>query len=77
MTPRMLLRKDAAAYCSLSEAAFEREVASGKLPFPVRLGGRDHWCVKALDKALDALTGQSDAPDYRKRLYERFGQKAA
>lgn len=27
--PAMMLRKTAAAYCELSEAAFEREVASG------------------------------------------------
>lgn len=77
MTPRMLLRTEAAKYCGLSVPAFEREIAAGRLPLPVMLGKKEHWCIKALDKALDALTGQGDQPDYRKRLYDRFSPKAA
>jgi len=42
--PRMLKRKTAAQYCDLSEAAFEKEVIAGRLPAPVMLGGREHWC---------------------------------
>lgn len=41
------------------------------------LGGREHWCKNALDKALDMLTGAQDVPDYRKRLQDRYGSKAA
>lgn len=77
MTRRMLLRKDAAAYCSLSIAAFEREIATGRLPLPVMLGGKEHWCIRALDKSLDAITGQGDLPDYERRFNERFGPQAA
>lgn len=75
--PRMMLRKDAAAYCSVSLAGFEREIAAGRLPYPVTLGGKEHWCKNELDKALDRLTGAGDVPDYRRRFHERIGKKAA
>jgi len=75
--PRAMKRKTAAAYCDLSEAAFEREIVAGRLPAGVMLGGREHWCKNALDKALDQLTGAQDVPDYRKRLQDRYGSKAA
>lgn len=77
MTPRMLLQREAARYCGLSVPAFEREIAAGRLPLPVMLGKKEHWCIKALDKALDALTGQGDLPLYRKKLYERFGPQTS
>lgn len=77
--PRSMKRATAAAYCDLSESAFEREVFAGRLPASVKLGGREHWDIKALDKALDKLTGQDDAdvPDYRRELQERYGSQAA
>lgn len=75
--PRMMKRATAARYCDLSEAAFEREITAGRLPSSVKLGGREHWCRKALDRALDNLTGGGDVPDYRRELLERYGQKAA
>ena len=77
MTPRMMKRKTAAQYCDLSEAAFEREIIAGRLPSGVMLGGREHWCKNALDRALDMLTGAQDVPDYRKRLQAQYGSKAA
>lgn len=67
MIPRMMKRTTAAAYCDLSVAAFEREVAAGTLPMPVMLGNREHWCKNALDRALDALTG----PDARLPKWQR------
>ena len=68
--PRMMKRSLAAIYCDLASAAFEREVAAGRLPMPVKLGGEDHWCRHDLDGALDRLTG-AGAPDWRKeqKLY--------
>lgn len=76
MIPRMMKRTTAAAYCDLSVAAFEREVAAGTLPMPVMLGNREHWCKNALDRALDALTGAEAVPDYRRKLRQRY-EKAA
>ena len=56
--PAMMLRKTAAAYVELSEAAFEREVIAGNLPGPVKLGKQDHWHRRQLDDYLDRLTGK-------------------
>ncbi|MEM9085347.1 MAG: hypothetical protein AAGB23_05440 [Pseudomonadota bacterium] len=70
-------RKTAAEYCDLSESAFEREVGEGRLPGPIEMGSRDHWCRKTLDKALDALTGAEDVPDYRQKLLGEYGSQAA
>lgn len=55
--PMMLKRQTAAAYCDLSVAEFEREVAAGRLPFPVKLGNSEHWNRDRLDAALDRLAG--------------------
>ena len=74
--PRMLKRAKAAAYCDLSEAAFEREIIAGTLPAPVMLGGREHWCKNALDSALDRITGAEAIPDYRRDLMRRYGEAA-
>lgn len=63
--PRMMRRARAAHYCDLSEAEFEREVAAGNLPTPVRLGKQDHWSRAALDEYLARIAGES-AEDWRK-----------
>ena len=52
--PHMMKRTTAAAYCDLSVAAFEREVAAGTLPMPVMLGNREHWCKNAVNALLEA-----------------------
>jgi hypothetical protein len=61
----MMTRGRAAHYCDLTEAAFEKEVAAGRLPAPVKLGGKDHWSRVALDECLAALAGEATA-DWRK-----------
>jgi len=40
--PQLMKRKTAAAYCDMSEAAFEREVLAGRFPAAFVIGGRDH-----------------------------------
>ena len=72
--PQMMKRKVAAEYVDLSEAAFVREVLSGRLPAAVSLGGREHWFRPALDKALERLAGDA-LPDYEKDFWNR-GQAA-
>jgi predicted DNA-binding transcriptional regulator AlpA len=79
--PEMMLQKDAAEYCGLSIAAFEREVYARRLPAPVRFGGKDHWRKAAIDAALDVLTGDvaptgDDAP-WRREMKERYARKNA
>jgi len=58
--PAMMLRKTAAAYLDLSEAAFEREVSSGTLPMPVILGNKPHWHREQIDAMLADLSGAGD-----------------
>ena len=67
--PAMMLRKTAAAYVELSEAAFEREIIAGNLPGPVKLGSRDHWHRKQLDDYLDRLTGNGGDWRLKSDLY--------
>lgn len=62
--PRMMMRGRAAHYCDLTEPAFEKEVAAGRLPAPVKLGGKDHWSRVALDECLERLAGDRE-PDWR------------
>lgn len=70
--PRMMSRATASAYCDLSAVEFEREVASARLPLPVKLGDREHWSRVTLDAALERLTGDH-VPDWRQQapLYGR------
>ena len=67
----MMKRKVAAEYLDLSEAAFEREVASARLPTGRMIGGREHWDKIALDRAIDALMGGGE-PDWRSDLRKRY-----
>jgi predicted DNA-binding transcriptional regulator AlpA len=71
--PRMMKRKTAAEYVDMSESAFEREVMAGRLPCPIMLGGREHWCQLALDRALAQLTGSDELPDWEKEFQRRYG----
>jgi hypothetical protein len=63
-------RKTAAAYCDLSEGAFIREVAAGRLPQGVTFGGREHWHKPALDAALARIAGEI-VDDFEKDFWNR------
>jgi predicted DNA-binding transcriptional regulator AlpA len=52
---RLLTREQAAFYCGLSVSAFSRWVKIGRLP--AALGGTSRWDLKAIDLALDSLSG--------------------
>lgn len=73
--PRLMKLANAAAYCDLTPAAFEREVFAGKLPVGRLIGGKEHWDKVALDRAIDALMGNGEA-DWRKELRKRYGEAA-
>lgn len=53
--PAMMRRPLAARYCDLSVAEFEREIAAGRLPMPVKLGNHEHWNKRQLDEWLERL----------------------
>jgi hypothetical protein len=55
LAPRLLTRQQAAGYCNLSPTTFSNWVRSGKLPLP--LPGTTRWDLKAIDIALDAMSG--------------------
>ena len=75
--PAMMSRKTALAYLDIGEAAFEREIASGRIPDGVLFGGRPHWYRAALDAALAVIAGEVSS-DHRTRFEERRrGSKAA
>lgn len=74
--PRMMKRKTAAAYLDMSEAAFEREIVSGRLPAGIMFGGREHWRKDAIDAAIERLGGGTDDPDYLREWKEKYGQAA-
>ena len=64
----MMRQSTAAQYCDLSVSAFAGEVASGRLPSPVNLGGRDHWFRPALDAALARIAGMT-ATDFEDEFW--------
>lgn len=75
--PQALKRKTAAMYMDMTEAAFEREVAAGRLPAPFMLGGREHWHKPALDAALARIAGAvAEEPEYMRKHRERYGKAA-
>ena len=75
--PQSMKRKTAAAYMDMTEAAFEREVAAGRLPGPFMFGNREHWHKPDLDAALARIAGGvEDEPEYLRKHRERYGKAA-
>lgn len=62
--PKLMKRGTAAAYCDLAPAKFLQEVAAGRLPSPVKVGGEDHWSRDLIDDDIARITGQTH--DWRK-----------
>jgi predicted DNA-binding transcriptional regulator AlpA len=53
--PRGLNRVQSADYVGLGVSKFDRLVADGRMPKPVRIDGRVIWDRHSLDAAFDAL----------------------
>ena len=68
-TSRLLTREEAASHCKLSPSGFSRWVALGRLPKP--LPGTRRWDQRAIDRALDRLSGLSDS-EVGQSAYERW-----
>jgi hypothetical protein len=76
----MMRRATAAAYLDISERSFIGEIAAGRLPSGIILGGREHWRKDAIDAAIENLNVQQ-VPEHIRRFEERIamqrGGKAA
>jgi hypothetical protein len=59
LTPRLLCREAAAAYCGISPAHFDEHV-SPSVP-PLVMGRRNLFDIRALDRWLDQRSGLGDA----------------
>jgi len=59
--PRLLSRSQAAGYCNITMNTFSNWVRSGKLPAP--LPGTRRWDMKAIDLALDPMSGLQLRPE--------------
>jgi hypothetical protein len=73
-SPRLIGRKEAAAYCGISPTCFSMWVASHKMP--PAIPGTRKWDKRAIDAKLDEISGlcASDNEDpYEKRMRERRG----
>jgi predicted DNA-binding transcriptional regulator AlpA len=65
--PRGLSREDAAAYMGIGATLFDRLIAAGRVPRPVRLDGRVIWDRRKLDRFLDDLFDQPEFEDPHSR----------
>lgn len=60
VTPRLMTRAEAAAYCSMSPSRFSQLVKAGTMP--AAIPGTTRYDRIAIDRALDKLSGlHSDA----------------
>lgn len=75
--PRLMKAKQACAYVSMSEPSFRREITAGRLPAPIRIGGADHWCRKALDASIDRLLGGHEPGDWRAEMMRTISAEHA
>lgn len=58
ITPRLLSRDAAAAYCGITAETFEQHIRPHVAP--IEIGARRLWDVRALDRWLDVRSGLTD-----------------
>lgn len=73
LEPRLLTRQQAAGRCGLTESGFSTWVVRRLVPRP--LPGTRRWDAKALDQALDRLSGLD--PERELTPYEKWKQANA
>lgn len=73
LEPRLLTRQQAAARCGLTESGFSSWVVRKLVPGP--LPGTRRWDARALDQALDRLSGLD--PERELTPYEKWKQADA
>lgn len=68
--PRLIGRKEAAAYLGIGESTFSLWVSTHKMPPPVP--GTRRWDKKAIDAKLDAISGLDVTPETLDDEFERW-----
>jgi predicted DNA-binding transcriptional regulator AlpA len=71
--PRLMTGPDVAAYLGIASATFAKWVAQGTLPSP--LPGTRRWDRKAIDLALDKISGIPSAPVSKEDQEKEEGEK--
>jgi predicted DNA-binding transcriptional regulator AlpA len=69
---RVCNRDEAASYVGVSAGKFDKMVADGTMPKPLRYDGVRRWDKSALDRAINELGGLPSAP----RVAESGGSAA-
>ena len=72
--PRGLTRDAAATYCGLSPAGFDDWQQRGLVPGP--MPGTKRWDIKAIDAALDKLSGLDEPLEEPKGAFGNVGKNA-
>jgi predicted DNA-binding transcriptional regulator AlpA len=74
---RLVSRDQAASYCGLSVSTFSNWVKIGRLPSA--LSGTSRWDLKAIDLALDSLSGllRTQTPDVATSALDEWRAKRA
>ena len=78
-SPRLIGRKEAAAYCNIGESTFSLWVSTNKMPPSVP--GTRKWDKRAIDAKLDEISGlasgdDAQETDLQKWRRERDARKA-
>ena len=73
--PAFMKRKTVCEYLEMCSASLEREIFAGRLPYPVKIGGTDHWSQAALDQAIERLANGGE-PDYIAEMRSKIGRAA-
>lgn len=78
MTPRLMTRAEAAAYCRMTPSRFSQLVRAETLP--AAIPGTTRYDRAAIDRALDKLSGLTtdvELSPYQKWKQKRDGSRAA
>lgn len=68
--PRLIGRKDAAAYCGIAESTFSMWVATGKMP--ATIPGTRKWDKRAIDAKLNEISGLAADANPRETDLQRW-----
>jgi hypothetical protein len=64
---------EAAAYVGVSAGKFDDMVADGRMPAAISIDTRRVWDIRAVDKAFDALGGESGDNEWDGVLKRKSG----